>query len=65
MSRSQPPEEDDMTTPHPEQPAEGADDVPADSPGDDDQDPETAVHHESDADADDHFIVEQPGALEV
>lgn len=54
-----------MTTPHPEQPAEGTDDVPADSPGDDDQDPETAVHHESDADADDHFIVEQPGALEV
>ena len=25
-----------MTTPHPEQPAEGSDDVPADDPGDDD-----------------------------
>ena len=42
-----------MTTPHPEQPAEGADDVPEGDPGEDDPEP------------DEPFVVEEPGALEV
>jgi hypothetical protein len=46
-----------MTTPHPEQPAEGPDDVPEDDPGSDDA--------PAARDTDSPVIVEEPGALEV
>lgn len=54
-----------MTTPHPEQPAEGPDDVPAESPGSDDPDPAAVAGHDTDDDPDGGYLAEQPDALDV
>lgn len=56
-----------MTTPHPEQPAEGTDDVPAEDPGSDDpdSDPAAVAGYDTDDDPDGGYLVEQPDALDV